>query len=335
MIGIGSNPLQVARRERCWGLLQRSIAATSSKNVKSRGDAAIKIRLLAAACVLFVFAGDYGAAAAEAAGMAVSVVRVRSACFDDTIKLTGHVVPRAEVFVLPDVEGYHLAKVLVADGETVHVGQDLAELAKPDWLPAGLPAKAWIKAPANGLLIMSRPVPVGMPISAHAEPQFRIVRDGAFEIDIEIPKAIIGKIKAGESVQIATLDGNDIAGTVRVVDARLDFQTQLAHARVQVAGKPKLRDGIFVTARVDIGRDCAAAVPRSAVLYRPEGAAVQVVEKGHVETRSIEIGLSSGSEVEIRKGVKAGDLVVVRAGPFLNKGDAVRSFPLAEPKTNP
>ncbi len=282
--------------------------------------------------VFTIFGGahfDATAQGAEASGMAVSVVQVSSACFDDTVKLTGYVVPRHEVLVRPDVEGYHVAKVLVDDGVTVHAGQKLADLIKPDWLPELLPATAKMTAPADGILVMPRPVPIGMPVSARAAPPFRIIRDGEFEIDIEVPQSVIKKVKAGESVQIQTLDGNDIAGTLRVVDSNIDFLTQVAHARVRIAGKPKLRVGTFATAKVDTGRDCNAAVPLSAVLFGRRGPVVQVVENGHVTTRDVTIGLFSGAAIEIRKGVRVGNTVVARAGPFLRDGDAVRPFPWA------
>jgi multidrug efflux pump subunit AcrA (membrane-fusion protein) len=43
-----------------------------------------------------------------------------------------------------------------------------------------------------------------------------------------------------------------------------------------------------------------------------------------VRERPIEIGLSSGGLVEIRKGLIEGDRVIARAGTFLKDGDVVR-----------
>jgi len=43
-----------------------------------------------------------------------------------------------------------------------------------------------------------------------------------------------------------------------------------------------------------------------------------------VRERNIEIGLTSGGLVEVRKGVVEGDRVIARAGTFLKDGDIVR-----------
>ena len=57
-----------------------------------------------------------GASASHAAGpsdpatMAVSVVKAKSACFVDSLQLSGYVVARDEVLVRPDVEGLQVAQ---------------------------------------------------------------------------------------------------------------------------------------------------------------------------------------------------------------------------------
>jgi hypothetical protein len=43
-----------------------------------------------------------------------------------------------------------------------------------------------------------------------------------------------------------------------------------------------------------------------------------------IETRSVQIGLHSDTDIEIRKGLNQGDLVVANAGTTLRDGDKVR-----------
>ena len=78
-------------------------------------------------------------------------------------------------------------------------------------------------------------------------------------------------------------------------------------------------------AMIKTGQSCGLSVPLTAVLYGTAGTVVQVIRRGRVETRQVEIGLMSGGQVEIRNGLNEGDDVVARAGALLREGDPVRA----------
>jgi multidrug efflux pump subunit AcrA (membrane-fusion protein) len=258
-------------------------------------------------------------------GMTVSVVKTKTQCFVETLRLNGSIVARDEVLVRPDVEGLEVAQILVEDGATVAVGQPLAQLVRPDWLP-GYPPKATMTASAAGV-VTYHSLPVGMPASARGEPMFRIIRDGELELLVQLPLAPLAKIKPAQIVKIETLDGRQFAGTVRIIMPQVDPLTQQGQARVQLSGSAGLRPGAFAIATIDAGQSCGPAVPLSSILYGPDGAIVQVVRDSRVETRKVKVGLFGGRDAEIRDGVTAGDTVVIRAGAFLREGDAVRAVP--------
>src|ERR1019366_9367881 len=52
-------------------------------------------------------------------GAAVSVTKAKKTCFDDMTEITGGLVPKDEVLVRPDREGYQISKVLVEAGANV------------------------------------------------------------------------------------------------------------------------------------------------------------------------------------------------------------------------
>ena len=56
-------------------------------------------------------------------------------------------------------------------------------------------------------------------------------------------------------------------------------------------------------ALIKTGQSCNIAVPLTAVLYGTAGTVVQVVRRARVETKQVEVGLMSGGQVEIRKGL--------------------------------
>jgi HlyD family secretion protein len=67
------------------------------------------------------------------------------------------------------------------------------------------------------------------------------------------------------------------------------------------------------------------------VLYGPDGALVQVVREGRVETRTVSVGLIEEGQAEIRDGLSEGEMVVARAGAFVREGDRVRTVTADEP----
>lgn len=69
-----------------------------------------------------------------------------------------------------------------------------------------------IKANANGIVILPRPISTGMPDSAHAPALLEIIRYGEFELLVDVLPGVLGRTKIGQSVEIETLDGADIAG---------------------------------------------------------------------------------------------------------------------------
>jgi HlyD family secretion protein len=286
-------------------------------------------RRLLSVCAIAAFmlpvAGALAAPAREAAGMRITVVKSQLGCFDDTIRATGFIVAHEEALVRPEVEGYHVSKVLKEDGDTVTEGQKLLELVKPDWLPQVLPPTASVTANANGILVADHPVPIGTPVASGAAPLYRIIRNGEFDVLVDIPQTALARVRAGQSVRIETLGSADIAGTVRNLAPDVDYLSQLGRARIQITGKPNVRAGTFAIASIDTGRTCSnPGVPLSAVLFSAKGPVVQVVRDGHIEIRPVTTGLSAGKNIEIRSGLKESELVVVRAGTFLRERDPVR-----------
>jgi hypothetical protein len=99
-------------------------------------------------------------------------------------------------------------------------------------------------------------------------------------------------------------------------------------------GEQGLPIGAFAKAVVVVGESCGASVPLSAVIYDTDGAIVQVVRDNRIETRRVQVGLLSNGSVEIRDGLKDGELVVARSGAFLRDGDPVQPVAAKEPPSS-
>ena len=251
------------------------------------------------------------------AGALVTVVRATNACFSEMVRVTGFIVARQEAVVSPDSEGSLVTDVLVREGDTVALNQELARLTPP---PGGKSGST-LRAPAAGLITQVRTV-AGAPASPQAGPMFRIAVNNEVELAAEVPSVHVLKLNPGASARVSRADGPDLVGRVRLVSPEIDRKTQMGHVRLSLSADPSLRIGMFARASIDAKRSCGVAIPRSAV----EHLTVQVVNGDIVEKRRVRIGLTSDTAVEILEGLKAGETVVADAGTSLHDGDRVKAI---------
>src|SRR6202022_4384816 len=127
----------------------------------------------------------------------VVVTKSTHACFSDSVRVTGFVVPRREAVVGVDQEGSKVSDVLVHEGETVTENQELARLTPPPAQPgagARPSAPTSLRAPAAGLVTEVKTI-VGAPASPQAGPMFRIAVNNEIELDAEVPAVHMLKLK--------------------------------------------------------------------------------------------------------------------------------------------
>ena len=257
------------------------------------------------------------------AGAAVTVVKAAKSCFSDTIAISGVVVPREEILVRPEREGYLVSAVLVEPGDIVSGGQVLARL-RPPGAPSGTAATA-VQAPAAGVILKANAT-VGTLAAASpkADPLFNIIARGEFELAAEMSTKHLPRLSPGQSAKVTLVGVGELPGQVRAVASTINAMSQLAQVRIFLGTHRSLRVGAFGRAIIVAGQSCGVAIPLSAVLYGAEGAVVAVVRDKRVETRQVSVGLLSEGEAEIREGLTEGEMVVARAGAFVREGDRVR-----------
>ena len=300
------------------------------------------VRAMLAAGVMLVAVAELAhPQATQPSGAVVLVSRATKACFSASIRVTGFLVPRREAMVNLDMEGYRISEVLVSEGDRVTSGQNLVRLVRSTEGPSpggappagagaqaqqgapAMPATMILKAPAAGTIIKSTAT-VGGTFSARAtDPLFSIAIDGEIELEAEVPSIHVPKLAPGQTARVEIDGGRELTGNVRLVPAEINPMSQLGRVRVSVERDPGVRLGSFARATIDASRSCGVSVPRAAALYKTEGHSVQVVRNSVVETRRVRIGFLSDLAVEIREGVREGDLVVANAGTSLRDGDQV------------
>lgn len=183
-----------------------------------------------------------------------------------------------------------------------------------------------VRAPEDGI-ISRRTARIGEIAGGAAgagEPLFRIIQDGEIELAAELPEIDMAKVRPGQRATIKVIGVGDVGGVVRLVSPEVDPATRLGRVKLALGTNPALRIGAFGNGTIETASSDGLAIPRSAILYDDSTPRVLVVQEGKVVARKIETGLASGDDVEVRKGLSKGELVVAKSGTFLRDGDEVR-----------
>lgn len=278
-------------------------------------------------------ADDKNKPGASTNGAIVMVVKATNACFSDMVRVTGFLVPRREAVVAVEQEGFRVSEVLARDGDQVTENQELVRLGGPaaaaqaqqaaqqNPQAAGRSGIVSLRAPAAGRIIQST-ARAGSFASPQLGPLFRIAIDNEIELDAEVPYVHVLKLTAGVTARITIDGGPEVNGRVRIIAPEIDRRTQLGKARLSIPRNPAIKVGMFARATIDANRSCGVSVPKSAL----DHSTIQVVKDNIVETRKVRTGLFSDSDIEIREGVKEGEIVVANAGTSLHDGDKVKAI---------
>ena len=92
-----------------------------------------------------------------------------------------------------------------------------------------------------------------------------------------------------------------------------------------LAYDPSLRPGGFASVEIVAGSQEAPVLPESAILSDDKGNFVYVVGKGNrAERRAVKTGTVTPAGIAVVEGLRGNEMIVLRAGGFLNPGDKVQ-----------
>jgi len=192
-----------------------------------------------------------------------------------------------------------------------------------------------VKAPVAGI-VSRRTARLGAAVGGAGEPLFRIIEDGAIDLEAEAPEQALPRLAVGMTAEVKLPGVADpVAGTVRLIGAEVDKASRTGKARIALAPGAPAHVGAFGAAEIALARGRGVGVPASAVARDAGGARALVVRNGIVEQRAVTVGVAEGDAVEIAGGVSAGEMVVARAGAFLRPGDRVNAVPVASDGGSP
>ena len=237
----------------------------------------------------------------------------------ETLKLTGRVEidPNRVSQVRPRFPGI-VKQVHVELGDLVKVGANLLTVESSESLKDYA-----VTAPITGMII-KRNVQAGE-VTAD-QPLFTIVDLSRVWIELDVFTRDIGAVREGQQVDIETLDGNVIKGTITQLSPLSSHASQSSHARVALDNpEGKLRPGQFVRAAVIIAEHAVPlAVRRSGIQGFRDFQVVFARFGDTYEVRMLELGISDAEWVEVTGGLGAGT-EYVSGNSYLIKADIEKS----------
>jgi HlyD family secretion protein len=194
-----------------------------------------------------------------------------------------------------------------------------------------------IKAPYDGM-VTRREVDTGHyvhPAGADdTSPLLVVARTDKVRIFIEVPEMEAPYVDAGDpaQVKVQALPASQFdAAVVRTSWSLLEINRSL-RAEVDVPNPHGLlRPGMYATVTIRLDeRPDALTLPATAVVRDGNATYCMCIESGKIDKRPIELGLRSGSEVEVISGINEDSAVVLKEPEKLRPGQPVLVAPAAK-----
>lgn len=153
------------------------------------------------------------------------------------------------------------------------------------------------------------------------------MRRGSFTIRLPFPDRVARQLRIGQSIRLSSFDQPDKNATAYIKQIRpaLDSTTQSMEVIAELPGGREWYSMGSVRGEVVLGvHQRALVVPEHAVVLRPAGSVVYVVNGDTVSERVVTTGILRDGEIEILSGLKPGETVTVDGAAQLSDGIKVR-----------
>lgn len=221
--------------------------------------------------------------------------------------------------------------VLQAEQEAADAQSELGALKASLEMLGGAPdqgsgAGYTLSAPIAGT-VTQRTATVGKLVGTD-EVLFEIVDTSSIWAQLEVSERDLADVRVGQDVALR-FEGTSaqvLHGVIAFIAPAIDPHTRTALARIPLANPSgSLRANMYGQGTISLGGDRpSVVVPRSAVQRAKEVSLVFVrIEEDQYEARRVELGETTDDQVEITKGIRAGERVVT-TGSFLLKTETLK-----------
>ncbi len=190
-----------------------------------------------------------------------------------------------------------------------------------------------IVAPFDGV-ITARNIDVGSLVQADAASGtflFTIMQSDVIRTQVYVPQDQAFDLTPGvdADVRVPELPGRTFPGKVTRTANALEPGTRTLLTEIDVPNPDgALKPGTYCTVELHVPHDTPSVlVPAEAIIFNRDGLQVAVIEGGDAHIRKVSVARDLGTQVEVRDGVKEGDMVVLNPQVDLVDGSKVQARP--------
>jgi len=157
---------------------------------------------------------------------------------------------------------------------------------------------------------------------------FSVAQIDPLRLYVYVPQAYANQVKVGDAVTVTLTErvGEQYQGSIARTARAIDTVTRTMQVEIRVPNPHgALIAGSYVQVLLPIeGDNTGLVVPTNALLFRPAGSYVAVVDgQGHVRLSLVKLGTDFGTAVVVLSGLNSSDRIVVNPADSLADGDIV------------
>ncbi len=165
-------------------------------------------------------------------------------------------------------------------------------------------------------------------IALNTEPAILVSDLEKMYIEINVTDKMINKVEKGEKVlvDVPAISGKGLKGTIELVSISPDLKNGLYPIRILIeSGDRPLKPGMIGKAKIRFNEKEDVIVIKSDVVLEKNSDNIVYLEKdGKAIERKVSTGLDTGEKVEITKGLKKGDRLIIKGQNFLRDSSKVK-----------
>lgn len=274
-------------------------------------------------CVLLILVGCGRLKKAEEKAVPVRAMEVKLGDLKEELFYVGDIQAQDEAEVYPKVTG-KLVENKVKEGDLVDKGQAIAMIDRDEvgfeFEPAPVTSPI---AGTVGRMYLDRGAQVSPQIAIS-----KIVNMDNVKVKVDVSEIDLPKLEEGQTVilKVDAYPDKEFKGNVDRISPVLDLWSRTAPVEIMVPNPDcLLKPGMFARTWILVRESLQVPyVAKDAIIEKEDGFYVFVIEQEKAHLCKISLGLEQDTNVEVKKGLKTGDMVVVMGQTGLEEGTPVK-----------
>lgn len=184
-----------------------------------------------------------------------------------------------------------------------------------------------IKAPFKGVIVSLPYYTPGVEVASGSEIA-GIMDYSKMYVETQFPENALAKLAVGQKVHITNynIKSDTLKGLLTQLSPAINEETRTFSGYIEIANPElKLRPGMFAKADVvTVRKDSVLAIPKDIIKNRRGGKLVYTVDRNSADEKVIHTGISDDKYIEVEKGLKSGDKIVIKGYEWLRNRSKVK-----------